>query len=91
MVAGGVTPNFTVKEAQDAGFRLIIFPGLALTAVYKSFSLAAKQLKETGNVVEAARESEAEFSPKALFTVVGLKEALEFDLAAGGKMYANGV
>ncbi|RDL41555.1 Uncharacterized protein BP5553_01534 [Venustampulla echinocandica] len=91
MVAGGVTPAFTVQEAQDVGFRIIIFPGFALGPVFKSVVLAAKQLKETGSVEESDAKAEAESSPKALFMAVGLKEAMEFDVAAGGTMYANGV
>ena len=53
--------------------------------------MAAKKLRETGNLAEADGETEEEFSPKALFMAVGLKKAMEFDLAAGGKMYENGV
>ncbi len=91
MVAGGVTPNFTVKEAHDVGFRLIIFPGFALAPAYKAIALTAKQLKETGSLGEADAAADVEFSPKALFTAMGLKEAMDFDLAAGGKMYQDGV
>jgi 2-methylisocitrate lyase-like PEP mutase family enzyme len=91
MVSGGVTPNFTVQEAQDVGFRVIIFPGFALSPAYKYIAMAAKKLRETGNLAEADGETEEEFSPKALFMAVGLKKAMEFDLAAGGKMYENGV
>ncbi|PMD32346.1 Phosphoenolpyruvate/pyruvate domain-containing protein [Hyaloscypha variabilis F] len=91
MVAGGVTPNFTVQEAQDFGFRIIIFPAFALGPVYQTVAKAAKYLKENGDLPKSDAESAAEFSPKALFTVVGLRESMEFDVAAGGKMYSNGV
>jgi len=91
MVGGGVTPNFTVQEAQDVGFRIIMFPAFALGPVYQGVAKAAKYLMEKGELPEADPERAADFSPKALFTVVGLQEAMEFDIAAGGKMYSNGV
>ncbi|KAE9372866.1 carboxyphosphonoenolpyruvate mutase [Stipitochalara longipes BDJ] len=91
MVAGGVTPDFTVQEAQDAGFRIIIFPGFALGPVYQAVARSAQYLKDNGDLPKGDPETAAEFSPKALFTVVGLREAMEFDISAGGKMYSNGV
>ncbi len=42
MVGGGVTPDITVTEAKEMGFKIIIFPGLALGAVYQSVAAAAK-------------------------------------------------
>ena len=33
MVDGGITPNFTVTEAKETGFKLIVYPGFALGPV----------------------------------------------------------
>ena len=90
MVSGGVTPTFTVAEAKEAGFKLIIFPGFALGPAYKAISLAAKELLETGSTA-SAEASDATFGPKELFMVCGLRQAMEFDVAAGGSMYMKGV
>lgn len=88
MVGGGITPNITVAEARDMGFKIIIFPGFALSAVYQSVAAAAKELRETGNI-QAVKGPAA--NPKAIFEICGLKEAIEFDVAAGGKLYTGGV
>lgn len=88
MVAGGLTPHLTVKEAQDVGFKIIIYPGFALGPVYEGVTLAARQLRETGDLDSGTMEG---FGPKELFVVCGLKEAMEFDVAAGGKLYEKGI
>ncbi len=91
-VGGGVTPHFSVQEAQETGFKIVIFPGLSLGSVYLGVKATAEELKATGDVAKAkAREDAIGFGPKQFFEVCGLKEAIEFDLAAGGTMYGNGV
>ncbi|KKK20432.1 oxaloacetate hydrolase class protein [Aspergillus ochraceoroseus] len=85
-VPGGVSPDLSVQEAQDLGFRIIIFPGLALEAVSTAVRSAVKQLKETGT-----QPVRAGSSPRDLFNVVGLQEAVALDHAAGGKLYEKGV
>ena len=88
MVAGGLTPHFTVREAQETGFKIIIYPGLALGPVYEAFVRAAKQLKETGDVELVTKEG---YGPKELFLACGLRDAMQFDTAAGGTMFGKGV
>jgi 2-methylisocitrate lyase-like PEP mutase family enzyme len=89
MVPGGVTPNMSVAEAKEIGYRVIIYPGMALGPVYAGVSAAAKELKETGSIsVKGVPGAEG---PKDIFNVCGLKEAIEFDIAAGGGLYINGV
>lgn len=85
-VPGGVLPDLSVSEAKELGFRVIIFPGLALGPVYESVSRAVRMLKESGT-----QEPAKEGSVREIFTVCGLKEAVAFDLAAGGALYARGV
>ncbi|TVY86746.1 Carboxyvinyl-carboxyphosphonate phosphorylmutase [Lachnellula willkommii] len=88
MVAGGVTPGFTVREAREAGFRIIIYPAFALGPVFGAVSAAARELRETGDLGSAGLGGK---SPRDLFAVCGLDEAIAFDVAAGGKLYAKGV
>lgn len=85
-VPSGVSPDLSVQEARELGFRLIIFPGLALGSVYVAVQGAVKQLKETGT--QAVR---AESIPRDLFNVLGLREAVALDLASGGRLYEKGV
>ncbi|KAL1845651.1 hypothetical protein Plec18170_009638 [Paecilomyces lecythidis] len=81
-VPGGVSPDLSVQAAQELGFRMIIFPGLALGSVYGAVQDAVRMLKKTGT--QAIR---AGTSPKALFNVVGLREAIAVDVASGGQLY----
>jgi 2-methylisocitrate lyase-like PEP mutase family enzyme len=90
MVDGGVTPHFTVAEAKEIGFKLIIYPGFALGPVHNAVTAAAKELKETGDNAKATADTHG-MGPRELFMVCGLKEAMEFDIAAGGSAYSNGV
>lgn len=83
-VPGGVSPYLSAQEARDLGFRLIIFPGLALGAVYEALTAEVKNLKETGTTPVRAG------GPRELFNVLGLKQAIQIDAAAGGKLYEKG-
>ncbi|SPO07048.1 related to carboxyphosphonoenolpyruvate phosphonomutase [Cephalotrichum gorgonifer] len=87
-VPGGISPELSPKEAADLGFRIAIYPGFALAPVYGAVSRAARSLKGEGN--EAVR-AEFDMSPKSMFEVCGLREAMEFDIEAGGKLYTGGV
>ena len=88
MVHGGVTPKFSAAEAKAMGFKMIIFPGFALKAVYTGVAGAANELKETGDM---AFEPSKNGRPQDIFNVCGLKECVEFDMAAGGTNYSKGV
>jgi 2-methylisocitrate lyase-like PEP mutase family enzyme len=85
-VAGGVSPDLSVAEAQELGFRLIIFPGFALGPAYGAVSAAAQHLKETGSPLESGQGG-----PRELFNVVALGEALAVDIASGGGNFGQGV
>lgn len=83
-VPGGVSPRLSVQEARDLGFRIIIFPGLALSAVHEALTAEVKYLKETGTTPVRTG------SPRELFNILGLEEAMQIDAAAGGKLYEKG-
>lgn len=89
MAHGGVTASISVKEAQSWGFRIIIFPTLALNEVYKSVAKAFQGLRTEGNFLYDQKKGDP--SLKQMFEVCGLQEAMDFDTMAGGDMYFNGV
>ncbi|CAH0020318.1 unnamed protein product [Clonostachys rhizophaga] len=87
MVSGGVTPNLSVSEAQDLGFRLIIHPGLALFPVLEGVENAFREIKATGKA--QVSEAQAKEGVKKLFNACGLRDCIEFDAKAGGIAYKN--
>lgn len=83
MVPGGKTPQVTVKEAREWGFRLYINPTLTLEAVVRPLERALKLLKEQGT-------DECEpIGPRALFEICGLNEFMAFDESVGGKAFGG--
>lgn len=84
MVPGGLTPDLTEREAEEIGFKMIVFPTLALAPVYESVSEAARYLKEHGTVKPAAC---LEKGPRTLFEVCGLRELMAFDMSAGSTAF----
>lgn len=87
MVPGGVTPNLTAHEAKEAGFKLILYPGLMLLPVLESCGATAAKLKETGGITLSDKQKKG--GPKALFAACGLRECVEFDQRAGGKTFSE--
>lgn len=88
-VPGGVSPDFTLDEVKEIGYKLVIYPTLALEVVYPAVRHAARQLKELGKV-DSVQKDGKRVSPKELFEVCGLNESMDFDVKAGGKGYVNG-
>ncbi|KIW69082.1 hypothetical protein PV04_04980 [Phialophora macrospora] len=83
MVEHGATPSLTPQEAQDLGFKIIIFPFAAIAPAYDAIKQTFQLIKKTGRTGLAS-----DFTPKKLFTIVGLKEATAIDIAAGGQTYS---
>ncbi|KAJ4376138.1 hypothetical protein N0V83_001419 [Neocucurbitaria cava] len=88
-VPGGVSPDFSVKDCKEIGYKLAIFPCLAFEMVYPAVRRAVRQLKETGNV-DSFDGDGRRYGPKELFQVCGLDEMIAFDGQAGGTSYQNG-
>lgn len=82
MVEHAATPSWTPDKAKELGFKIIIFPLAAMAPAYEAIRTGLQRIKDTGTT-----GIEADFTPKKLFTVVGLKEATEIDVAAGGNLY----
>jgi 2-methylisocitrate lyase-like PEP mutase family enzyme len=88
-VPGGITPDMSVDEAREIGFKIVIYPALAMSTVVEAVTKAYTELKETGRptVSEEAKKK----GVKQIFSVCGLERAVEFDAKAGGKAYGRGV
>lgn len=86
MVEAGLTPEVSVAEAKEMGFRMIIFPGFALSPVYHAVKAAAEELGANGRVQSANTFKDG---PKELFKVCGLMECISFDKNAGGQSFKH--
>lgn len=87
-VPGGVSPDFSVNDCKEIGYRIAIFPCLAFEVVYPAVRKAVQQLKTIGNV-EPAEKDGRRYGPRELFEVCGLDQLIEFDVEAGGTMYSG--
>ncbi|KAH9842120.1 Carboxyvinyl-carboxyphosphonate phosphorylmutase [Teratosphaeria destructans] len=84
MVPGGRTPVITNKKAQDLGFRIVIWPIMAVEAAVPAVQSAYKHLKTADRTPEDQAQG-----PGAMFEVCGLKELMAFDESVGGSAYAG--
>lgn len=82
MVEHGATPSWTPAEAREFGFRIIIFPFASIGPAYDAIRQTFVRIKETGKTGLVKS-----FTPKKLFSIVGLEEAVAVDAAAGGSLY----
>jgi 2-methylisocitrate lyase-like PEP mutase family enzyme len=85
MVPGGTTPDMTVEEAKETGFRIMIFPGVCLAAVATSVGNALDELQGERRVSQPNGQT----GVKSLFNLCGLQDCIELDKRAGGKAYAD--
>jgi len=85
-VENGVSPIITTAEAQEMGFRVIIFSFASLAPAYVAIKNTMQLLKNEGRTGTAST-----VTPKAIFQVCGLGESMEVDEAAGGHAFAKGV
>ncbi|KAJ0415916.1 Pyruvate/Phosphoenolpyruvate kinase-like domain-containing protein [Aspergillus carlsbadensis] len=84
MVENGATPSWTPEEAKELGFRIIIFPFAALAPAYDAIQETYARIKNSGRT-----GIDPSFTPKKLFTLVGLEDAAKIDQAAGGSLYGK--
>jgi 2-methylisocitrate lyase-like PEP mutase family enzyme len=80
VVAGGDTPELSVEEAKEIGFRVVIVPMACMDAVIDECTKRLTDLKETG-------KSPSGPGVKRAFNLCGLQECMEIDRSAGGKSY----
>lgn len=83
MVPGGKTPQMTVAEAKEVGFRIFINPTLCLETVVRPLEKALRLFKEEG------RDDCEPIGPQGLFRICGLDEAVAFDQSVGGAAFGG--
>ncbi|CAL5875250.1 uncharacterized protein PFLUO_LOCUS9554 [Penicillium psychrofluorescens] len=88
MVAGGITPSLSVEEASHLGFKVVIFPSVALDPVSEHVTDAMRNLKESHRAIVS--ETRKVGGVKHFFNILGLKECMDFDNAAGSSSFAYG-
>ena len=83
MVPSGVTPEITVGEAREMGFRLMIFPATAFEGAMVGIRDGLAWLKREG------RQPLITTGVKEGFNLCGLQECVELDKRAGGKAFSE--
>jgi len=86
MVENGASPVITTKEAEEMGFRIMIFSFASLAPAYLGIRSALMHLKTEGIV-----GTPEGLGPRKLFEVCGLMESMKVDTEAGGDGFADGV
>ncbi len=83
-VENGVSPLISVDEAQDMGFRVVIFSFASLAPAYEGIKKTFEWLMEFGVTGSSV-------SPKTIFNVCGLQDLMVIDEQAGGSSFKKGV
>jgi len=81
MVSKGVTPELSVEEAKQLGYRIIIYPITGFGGAIKGITEALQVLKNTG------REPDDLIGVKEAFSLCGLQDCIELDQRAGGQAF----
>ncbi|KAI4127277.1 MAG: hypothetical protein LQ338_003281 [Usnochroma carphineum] len=83
-VENGHSPLITAAEAQEMGYRLMIFSFAGIAPAYAAIMETFTRLRDHGVTGSAVR-------PKTIFEVCGLEEEMRLDQAAGGSAFSKGV
>jgi 2-methylisocitrate lyase-like PEP mutase family enzyme len=85
MVEHGATPTISRDEAQEMGFKIMIWPFAGLAPALLAMRDVYQKVKKTGLAV-----APAEITPRKIFEVCGLEESMVIDEEAGGDSFVNG-
>jgi 2-methylisocitrate lyase-like PEP mutase family enzyme len=77
LATGGVTPNWTVAQAREMGFRVVIFPCAGMIPAALAMRAAYREIRGSGTDVQSC----GGVGPKAFFEMVGLDEVGTFFVA----------
>jgi len=91
MVAGGVTPLITSREAKELGYKIVIWPLAGPTSVYLGMREFCRELKDTGEIKERyTPDGKIDGGVRDVFELCGLSACGEFDKEMGGTSFAHG-
>jgi len=88
IVPGGASPLLSAQKAKEIGYKVQIWPIIALSEVFARVGDQYRTLKETGT---ADPPEKGRGEVRDIFNVCGLQECAAFDAKVGGKAYSNGV
>lgn len=83
-VENGVSPLITAEEAQDMGYRAMVFSFASIAPAYTAIKNTFERLFDSG-------VTGSNVTPKTIFQVCGLSESMAVDEAAGGTAFTKGV
>ena len=83
-VENGVSPLITAEEAQDMGYRAMVFSFASIAPAYTAIKNTFERLIDSG-------VTGSNVTPKTIFQVCGLSESMAVDEAAGGTAFTKGV
>ncbi|KAJ5122913.1 hypothetical protein N7448_009010 [Penicillium atrosanguineum] len=86
MMENGATPLITTKEAEEMGFRIMVFSFATITPAYQGIKTTLQHLKTEG--VVGTPEG---LGPRTIFEVCGLADAMKVDTESEGDGFADGV
>lgn len=86
MVENGASPLITTKEAEEMGFRIMIFSFATITPAYMGIKATLERLKADG--VVGVPEG---LGPRTIFEVCGLMDSMKIDTESGNDGFAEGV
>ncbi len=72
-LAGGKTPSLTVRELEQIGYKIVIFPGVCVYTASVAIGETLKQLKRQGTDRDIVKKG----STNDVFTVVGIEDWLK--------------
>ena len=85
-VENGASPLITTAEAQEMGYRIMIFSFASLAPAYVAIRNTFEKLKREG-VTGTGKD----LTPRKLFEICGLEHSMKVDMDAGGLAFAEGV
>ncbi|EKV05447.1 oxaloacetate hydrolase [Penicillium digitatum] len=86
MVENGASPLITTKEAEEMGFRIMIFSFATITPAYMGIKATLERLKADG--VVGVPDG---LGPRTIFEVCGLIDSMKVDTESGNDGFAEGV
>ncbi|KAJ5617159.1 Pyruvate/Phosphoenolpyruvate kinase [Penicillium hordei] len=86
MVENGASPLITTKEAEEMGFRIMIFSFATITPAYMGIKATLERLKADG--VVGVPDG---LGPRTIFEVCGLMDSMKIDTESGNDGFAEGV